>query len=83
MLIYLRIMANKSLKEVNTAMLDMDKMRIGDKFRAPIYPSVRERKLEEGTIVYIHPEKRFFTVEFIEAASRGFDLEESGGASVW
>ena len=58
-------MANKSSKEVNTVMIDMDKMQIGDKFRAPIYPSVRERKLEEGTIVYIHPEKRFFTVEFI------------------
>ena len=46
-------MANKLSKEVNTAIIDMDKMRIGDKFRAPIYPSVRERKLEEGTIVYI------------------------------
>ena len=60
-------MADKSSKEVNTAMIDMDKMRIGDKFRAPIYPSVRERKLEEGTIVYIHTEKRFFTVEFMVA----------------
>ena len=56
-------------------MIDMDKMRIGDKFRAPIYPSVRERKLEEGTIVYIHPEKRFFTVEFI--TETGIPIRES------
>ena len=56
-------------------MIDMDKMRIGDKFRAPIYPSVRERKLEEGTIVYIHPKKRFFTVEFI--TETGTTIRES------
>ena len=68
-------MANKTSREVNTVMIDMDKMRIGDKFRAPIYPSVRERKLEEGTIVYIHPEKRFFTVEFI--TETGIAIRES------
>lgn len=28
-------MANKSLKEGNKAMIDMKKMKIGDKFRAP------------------------------------------------
>lgn len=68
-------MANKSLKEGNKAMIDMKKMKIGDKFRAPTYPRVWETKLEEGTIVYIHPERRSFTVEFI--TETGVRIRES------
>ena len=56
-------------------MIDMKKMKIGDKFRAPAYLRVWETKPEEGTIVYIHPERRFFTVEFIKET--GVRIRES------
>ena len=56
-------------------MIDMDKLKIGDRFKAPIYPRVWETRLEEGTIVYIHPKKRFFTVEFF--TETGIPIRES------
>ena len=41
-------------------MIEMEKMKIGDKIRAPLFPRERSREFEEGTVVFIHPRKRFF-----------------------
>ena len=45
-------------------MVDIFKLKIGDVVKMPVYPKVRTAFLETGRVVYIHPEKRFFTVEF-------------------
>ncbi len=46
-------------------MVDIFKLKIGDVVHVPIYPKVRTAILEPGRVVYIHPKKRFFTVEFL------------------
>lgn len=52
-------------------MVDIFKLKIGDVVHVPIYPKVRTAVLEPGRVVYIHPKKRFFTVEFsMESGSR-------------
>ena len=52
-------------------MVDIFKLKIGDVVHVPIYPKVRTAILEPGRVVYIHPKKRFFTVEFlIESGAR-------------
>lgn len=52
-------------------MVDIFKLKTGDVVHVPIYPKVRTAILEPGRVVYIHPQKRFFTVEFsMESGSR-------------
>lgn len=55
-------------------MVDIFKLKIGDVVHVPIYPKVRTAILEPGKVVYIHPKKRFFTVEFLmESGARGYE----------
>ena len=53
----------------------MEKMKIGDKISAPLFPRGRSREFEEGKVVFIHPRKRFFTLEFVTAS--GTAIRES------
>ena len=42
-------------------MINLETLKVGDSVELPIYP---EHTCHEGKVVFIHPEKRFFTVEF-------------------
>ena len=42
-------------------MINLQNLKIGDRVFLPLTP---EHKLLPGTVVYIHRERRFFTVEF-------------------
>ena len=55
-------------------MNDIATMKIGDEIRARIYPNVTAGSLT-GRVVYIHPKKRFFTLEFTTAS--GARIRES------
>ena len=39
-------------------------LRLGDRINLPVYPGVKGYSVSAGRVVYIHPEKRFFTLEF-------------------
>ena len=40
-------------------MINVKSLEVGDKVRTPIFP---EREPLTGTVIYIHPERRFFRV---------------------
>ena len=42
---------------------DIDRVAIGDEVSLPIC-GVSQGELVNGNVIYIHPKKRFFTVEF-------------------
>lgn len=44
--------------------VSMEKLRLGDEIRLRLYPKVDGVYLSPGKVVYIHPDKRFFTLEF-------------------
>ena len=56
-------------------MIDMKRMKLGDRIDLPVYPKVNEAVLSLGEVVYIHPKKRFFTLEF--TTDRGRKIRES------
>ena len=39
-------------------------LRLGDRLNLPVYPEVKGYSVSAGKVVYIHPKKRFFTLEF-------------------
>lgn len=41
--------------------MNLTNLKVGDRISLPIYPFHDPR---EGRVVYIHPERRFFSVEF-------------------
>lgn len=48
---------------------DIDKVAIGDEVSLPICEVSKGEKMP-GRVVYIHPEKRFFTAEFEKTHTR-------------
>ena len=44
--------------------ININTMKLGDQINLPVYPKAQGYQLSVGTVVYIHPEKRFFTLEF-------------------
>lgn len=43
---------------------DIGKIRLGDKLNLPVYPEAKGYPVSAGEVVYIHPQGRFFTLEF-------------------
>lgn len=44
--------------------MDINTLKLGDVIAVAPFPKVNGLGIKEGTITYIHPKKRFFTVEF-------------------
>ena len=44
-------------------MININSIEIGNTVMLPIYPRT-DANIKEGKVVYIHPEKRFFTLEY-------------------
>ena len=55
-------------------MISIAAMRIGDVVMLPMYPPT-EADLKVGRVVYIHPKKRFFTLEY--ETLKGVKIRES------
>lgn len=49
---------------------DLRRVKLGDRVSLPIYPAVPGYSPEEGVVVYIHPQRRYFTVEFTTILGR-------------
>lgn len=56
-------------------MIDIIRMKLGDEVRLPVFPRTHALGFDVGKVVYIHPKKRFFTVEFVTAS--GAAIRES------
>ena len=56
-------------------MVDISKLKIGEEVHATVYPKVGTACPESGIVVYVHPENRFFTVEF--SLGPGAQIRES------
>lgn len=55
--------------------IDIRKLRIGDEIDLPLHPNITDPPHSVGRVVYIHPQKRFFTLEFTSKA--GEKIRES------
>ena len=52
-----------------------EKLNIDDELGIPVYPRAGEDSLTVGRVVYIHPKKRFFTLEY--TTKEGKKIRES------
>ena len=45
-------------------MINPNTLKLGDELDLPVFPKVTNAKLSRGKVVYIHPDRHFFTLEF-------------------